>query len=230
MLRDQIVKDAGSLSSSDVFRHASALYNVGQFEDAEELLRGAILRDPTNANLRNARGVMFAGMGRHLDALWCYRDAIACNPNDPGIWTNLGNTLTHLKHLKSAVSCHQRALSLANHEDALLQKNLGVSLAEAAMHGEAVIAFTRALEIDPAHHTAKWDRARSYLYLGNYRQGFADYEIWQYTGQLPYKSVSGRPWAGQPYAGKRLSALGRTRLWRHHMGFTLSREGQGVGR
>ncbi len=40
------------------------------------------------------------------------------------------------------------------------------------------------LEIDPARNAARWDRARSYLYLGNYHQGFADYEIRQFTGQL----------------------------------------------
>lgn len=78
------------------------------------LLRDAILRDTANADLRNARGVMFAAMGRHLDALCCYRDAIACNSDDPGIWTNLDNALTHLK---SAVTCHQKALLIAKHDD-----------------------------------------------------------------------------------------------------------------
>jgi tetratricopeptide (TPR) repeat protein len=201
------VTDADVLTSPEAFRRASVLHDAGRFEDAEALLHGAILRDPTNADLRNARGVMFAAMGRHLDALWCYRDAIAQDPGKAGIWTNLGNTLNHLRHLKSAVACHQRALRLAERDDALLYQNLGTSLAEALRHGEAVIAFSRACEIDPARHMARWDRARSYLYLGNYRQGFADYEIRQATGQLPPKNPSGSPWKGQPYAGKRLLLL-----------------------
>jgi hypothetical protein len=54
---------------------------------------------------------------------------------------------------------------------------------------------------------ARWDRALSYLYLGNYRQGFLDYEARRATGQLPPKRLSGEPWAGQPYAGKRLLLL-----------------------
>jgi Flp pilus assembly protein TadD len=204
-VREEIVGDV--VPSREVFRRACALHDVGQFEEAEQLLCDAILRDPANPDLRNARGVIFAAMGRHLDALWCYRDAIACNSNDPGIWTNLGNTLTHLKHLKSAVTCHQQALSLSSDDDALLYRNFGVSLAEARLHGDAVAAFTRALEIDADCHSAKWDRALSYLYLGNYRQGFADYEIRQATGQLPPRKLTGELWKGQPYGGKRLVIL-----------------------
>jgi Flp pilus assembly protein TadD len=74
---------------------------------------------------------MFAGMGRRLDALWCYRDALAFNPTGPGIWTNLGNALTQLKYVKGAVHCHRRAIELSKGDDALLFHNLGVSLAEA---------------------------------------------------------------------------------------------------
>jgi Flp pilus assembly protein TadD len=194
-------------TSSEAFRRASMLHDAERFAEAEALLREAILRDPVDADLRNARGVMFAAMGRHLDALWCYRDAIAINPDNAGIWTNLGNALTHLRHLKSAVSCHEKALKLVESDDALLFQNLGYSLAEASRHGEAVAAFTRACEIDPTRHLARWERARSYLYLGNYRQGFADYEVRQVTGQLPSKNCPGELWKGQPYAGKRLLLL-----------------------
>jgi Tfp pilus assembly protein PilF len=206
-VHEQVVNGDGVLASKDAFRQACELHDIGQFEGAERLLRDAISCDPANPDLRNARGVMFAAMGRYLDALWCYRDAIACNPNSPGIWTNLGNALTHLKHLKSAVTCHRRALSIAEGGDALLYQNLGVSLAEANLHGDAVAAFTRAIEIDPGCHSARWDRARSYLFLGNYQQGFVDYEIRQVTGQLPPRKLTGELWRGRPYAGRRLLVL-----------------------
>jgi len=191
-------------TSAESFRRAAALHDAGKFADAEVVLREAIARDPDNSDLRNARGVMFAAMGRDLDALWCYRDAIACSPSGAGIWTNLGNTLTRLRHLKGAVTAHRRAIALARTDDALLWQNLGTSLAEAGQHGEAVLAFTRAIEIDPARHMARWDRGRSYLYLGNYRSAWPDYEVRRVTGQLPAKKLPGEPWAGQPYAGKRL--------------------------
>jgi len=194
-------------ASAEAFGRAKILHDAGKFAEAEALLRDAVAADPGNADLRNARGVMFAAMGRHRDALWCYRDALACNPGGAGIWTNLGNALTHLKHLKSAVACHRRAIALADKQDALHYHNLGTSLAEAGQHGEAVIAFSRAAELDPSYNMARWDRGRSFLYLGNYRQGWADYDVRTITGQLPRRDLPGAKWDGRPYAGKRLLLL-----------------------
>lgn len=191
-------------SSADAFRHASILHGAGKFAEAEAVLRDAIAHDPNNPDLRNARGVMFAAMGRHLDALWCYRDAIACAPDNAGIWTNLGNTLTQLRHLKGAIACHRQALALSDGREPLFYQNLGTAFAETGQHGEAVAAFSRALELDPGRQMVRWDRARSYLYLGNYRQAWPDYEVRRFTGQLPQKRLPGEAWAGQPYSGKRL--------------------------
>jgi Flp pilus assembly protein TadD len=204
--RPEALKDLANPTptSSEAFRQASALHAAGKFVEAEAVLHDATTRDPGNSDLRNGRGVMFAAMGRDLDALWCYRDAISCNPAAAGIWTNLGNALTGLRHLKSAVACHQRALALSDGKEPLFHQNLSTALAEAGKHGEAVIAFSRAIELDPSRQMVKWDRGRSYLYLGNYRQAWPDYEVRRFTSQLPPRSLPGEAWAGQVYAGKRL--------------------------
>ena len=67
--RAAVQPQAGALGSTEAYRRATALHDAGNFAEAEALLREAIVRDPGNANLRNARGVMFAAMGRPLDAL-----------------------------------------------------------------------------------------------------------------------------------------------------------------
>ena len=38
--------------------------------------RKKIRDDSPNVALRNGRGVMFAAMKRHLDAVWCYRETL----------------------------------------------------------------------------------------------------------------------------------------------------------
>ena len=191
-------------ASQAAFAQAAKLHDAGRYAEAEALLRDAIARDPNNVALRNGRGVMFAAMKRHLDAVWCYRDALACDPGSIGVWTNLGNALTQLNHLKSAIACHRRAIALSRGRDPLLHHNLGVSLSEARQYGEAVVAFSRALELKPDYNMARWDRALAYLYLANYRPGWADYEVRKITGQLPERALPGREWDGQPFPGKRL--------------------------
>lgn len=190
--------------SGEAFQIAASLHRSGNFAEAESVLRVAVARDPGNSDLINARGVMFAAMGRDLDALWCYRDAIACNPASAAIWTNLGNSLTKLRYLKGAANCHKRALELSNCREPLFYHNLGTAFAEAGQHGEAVAAFSRAVELDPERLLVRWDRGRSYLYLGNYGQAWPDYEVRRFTGQLPAKKLPGEAWTGQAYSGKRL--------------------------
>ena len=194
-----------SKSRSDrSFQDATKLYRAGKFVEAERLLAEALAGDPKNCDLWNARGVMFAAMERYANAIRCYREALEQNPNNSGVWTNLGNALTEVKQLKTAIACHRKSIALAGDPSALLYHNLGTSLVQAALHGEAIAAFTRALEIKPDYHMARWDRGRSYLHLGNYRQGWADYEARLITGQLPARNLPGAKWNGGPYSGQRL--------------------------
>jgi len=146
-------------------------------------------------------------MHRYVDALWSYRAALALNADRSDTWTNLGNSLTTLKQFKSAIICHERAIALSPREDPVLHHNLGVSLCKAGRHADAVAAFTRALEIKPDYHPARWDRALAHLYLGNYREGWADYEVRLVSGQVPKRSPPGNKWDGAPYPGKRLLLL-----------------------
>jgi len=191
-------------SSPAAIDRAIALQKEGRLSEAETLLNAAILCDSGNAKLYNARGAILAASGRHVDAVTCYREGAALDPAYPTIWSNLGNALTHLRHLQSAINCHRRAIFLTRGEDASRYYNLGTSLAEASLHGDAVLAFDRALEIEPTKHEARLNRALSYLHLGNYRQGFADFEARRATGELPSKTLPGKAWDGSAYANKRL--------------------------
>jgi len=125
-------------------------------------------------------------------------------PKATGTWTNLGNALTLLDHLVSAIACHRRAIALSRRDDPVLHRNLGVSLAQAGRHEEAIAAYSRALALDPGFHMARWDRALAHLCLGDYRSGWTDYEARKLTGQLPARALPGASWDGQPYAGQRL--------------------------
>nr|WP_249817244.1 tetratricopeptide repeat-containing glycosyltransferase family protein [Bradyrhizobium sp. 179] len=191
-------------SAKSAFAEAQRLHGAGQFAEAEELLRNAVAEWPTDVSLRNARGVMFASMKRHVDAVWCYRDALRYDEGASGVWSNLGNSLTELNQLHSAISCHERAISHSSEKDPQLFHNLGVSLAEAGRHAEAVIAFGKALKLKPDYLAARWDRALSLLTLGNYSEAWPDYEVRKHTGQLPERNLPGKEWDGRAYSRRTL--------------------------
>jgi Flp pilus assembly protein TadD len=202
--------EARPVDGATVFRQASALHKAGKFDAGEALLREALAALPQDAELWaelwNARGVMLAALARHADAVACYRAALERKPDGWGIWTNLGNALTQLRQLRSAIACHERAIALSP-GGPLLYHNLGVALGEAGRHGEAAAAYTRALDADPAYHQARWDRARSMLYLGNYAAAWPDYEARLISGQMPVRPAAGERWDGRPYPGKHLVLL-----------------------
>lgn len=194
------------LSASEVLGQVASLIQAQKFELILTMIDSALVADSANGDLLNAKGCVFSAMGRHREALAWYRDAIAHNAKSSGVWSNLGTAFKQLKYFSSAIACHQRAIQLSEGE-AFLHHNLGLCYAEAGQHGEAIMAFNRAIALQADYHLAYWDRARSYLFLGNYRLGWADYEVRLVSGQIPQRPVPGQKWQGEAYPGKRLILL-----------------------
>ncbi len=202
---DDVAADAGAgATPRAVAAQAVALHRAGKFAPAEALLRAAIAAHPDDFDLRHLHGAMLAALGRHREAVFSYRAALARDADAPGTWTNLGNALTRLGHHASAVACQRRAIACSRRADPPLYRNLGVSLAAAGRHAEAVVAYDEALARDPGFHAARWDRALAHLHLGDLRRGFRDYEARRDTGALPARDLPGAPWDGGPYPGRRL--------------------------
>lgn len=193
-------------SAADVLNRISGLIAAKKYDETQALIQQALAKDPSNGDLINAYGCVYTAMGRHREALKWYRDALEFSPDGTGIWNNLGTAFKHLKYFNAAIACYQRAISLSG-EEAFVHHNLGLCYSEAGQHGEAIAAFNRAIALRHDYHLARWDRARSYLFLGNYRQGWADYEVRLISGQIPARQSPGRKWTGTPYAGRRLVLL-----------------------
>lgn len=194
------------IRSTEVLGRVAGLVGEKKFAEVFALIDHAVTADPQNGDLLNAQGYVFTAMGNHAEALKWYRNALKLSPKAAGIWNNLGTAFTRLKYFKAAIACHQRAISLSG-DEAFAHHNLGLAYSEAGLHGEAIAAFTRALDLDHRFHLARWDRARSYLFLGNYELGWADYEVRLTTGQVPKRAIQAAKWDGRPYAGKRLVLL-----------------------
>jgi Flp pilus assembly protein TadD len=196
-------EDAAASATADALARAIKLGKAGKLSDAEAFLQRALKADPENADLHSARGLMLAGMGRDLEALWCFRAAAERNADDPAIWSNLGSALLRSKQTASAIACHRRAIALSP-PTGLYHCNLATAFARSERHEDAVAEFTRALELNPNDHLARLGRARSRLIRGEYRLGWSDYEARLRNGFASRKLLPGKIWDGSPRPGRRL--------------------------
>ncbi|HYB09577.1 MAG TPA: glycosyltransferase family 9 protein [Alphaproteobacteria bacterium] len=192
--------------SGEALRHAIQMFDAKRFAEAETMLARALDVDPANNELLNARGVALASLDRRLEAILCFRQGVERNPEAANNWTNFGRTTVFFKQFLIAAEFHRRASALSP-ADARIYHNLGIALARGGSHREAILAQSRALDLDPQFHLARWDRAMGHLVLGDYRQGWSDYEARFAAGHVPPRTLPGQRWTGAPYPGKRLLVL-----------------------
>jgi Flp pilus assembly protein TadD len=199
-------RSAALPQSGEALRRAVQLFDAKQFAEAEAILAQALAEEPGNSELLNSRGAMLASMGRQLEAIICFREGIERNPDAANNWTNLGRTIVFFKQFKTAMECHTRAIARSKADERIFH-NVGIALARGGNYREAILAQTRALELNEHLHLARWDRAIYHLTLGEYRQGWVDYEA-RLTGAIvPRRAVPGERWRGAAYPGKRLLVL-----------------------
>ena len=100
------------------------------------------------------------------EAREAYRRAIALAPHHPGAHLNLGR-LVHEAGAARAAEFHYRcALAAPGGERALAAYNLGVALEDQECHDEALLAYARAIEADPALADAHFNLSRLLERLG----------------------------------------------------------------
>jgi len=208
MARDSLPKDADQKIDFAPFGPKHESWKL--LEASVKAHRVAVKLEPGNAVFEralayalNTVGVGLRARKQYRAALTNWREAVVLAPKAASTWSNLGNVLKDLKYIKSAIACHQRAVALApDSADCLF--NLAVAYSAGVHSAEAVETLDKALAMKPNDPHLRWDRALNHLRLGNYEEGFRDYEARLETGALPNRNPPGKPWRGERYDGQRL--------------------------
>jgi tetratricopeptide (TPR) repeat protein len=206
--KDGVPKDARGTSEYARLDAKSEVWK--QMDGAMRAFRIATKIDPNNekfsiglAGALNMMGVALRARRQYRAALVLCREAVGLAPNSAGGWSNLGNVLKDMKFIESAISCHKRAIALApDSSDCLF--NLEVAYSTGMRSQEALETLEKALALKPNDPDLRWDRALNNLRIGNYAEGFRDYEARLETGALPNRNPPGEPWRGETYAGQKL--------------------------
>jgi tetratricopeptide (TPR) repeat protein len=124
---------------------------------------------------------------RAKEAVASYRVALALRPDNPGVYTNLGNALHMAGDLPGAVAAHKRAIALAP-DYASAYANLGNALMSRHDLSGAIAAYRKAIALAP-----NW--AYPYTNLGNalHARGDLDGAIARYKQALPRRKNYATP-------------------------------------
>lgn len=232
-------------------------------EAAHARRRVSELRDRT-ADEHNRKGIALVKKRRLQEACVEFRSGIQCNPDAPGLYHNLGNTLFALGRHSDAIACLRQASRLAPNwaeahaslgkalpaaarqhasrgnslwtegrfEEAALEFRRAIDIGSgsppemaefwrrlavaSALSGDtrtALPAFDTALSINPESYRARTERALVLLKVGNFKEGWREYE-WRFRlPQWKGKRVVGVPrWEGESVDGKTIVLLGEQGL------------------
>ena len=175
----------------------------GKLREAEEIYRSVLRENPDHSDALHLLGTIAFRAGKPSDAVALIRRAIAINPSNPNYFNNCGPPLRMLGRYEEAAASYRECLRLDPcHTEAWY--NLGKTFSDAGRPAEAVTAYNRQLELHPNHLSTQWNRSLANLLLGNFQDGWREYEMrWEATPfkrrQFPHPA-----WSGEDLDGKTL--------------------------
>src|SRR5665213_2891379 len=185
-----------------LLNRGNALLTLGRPQEAFTNFDAVLTCNPRQADALLGRGSAHAALGRPEPGLADFDAALALG--HPGASYNRGNALAELGRYTEAVAALDRALAAApDHARAL--NNRGNALTALKRHQEAVESFGKAIALQKDYADAHLNRALALLVLGDWQNGFQEYEWrWQRSGMTDTRRSYGKPlWLGEyPLARK----------------------------
>jgi tetratricopeptide (TPR) repeat protein len=164
-----------------LFQQATAAFDAGKYEEAEDLLLQIVGRTPTYANVFNMLGFIASQRNSPEKAVTLFRRALSLNPTYHEARLNLVLTLTDMGAYDQAA---QEAVKLENWEApgaprlslgvrgklANAHADLGRKYHELGMFAEAITEYDKALGMCPNFPDLHIRRAASCRELGKYAE------------------------------------------------------------
>jgi tetratricopeptide (TPR) repeat protein len=177
------------------------LQEQGRLDDAVICHRQALRLRPDFIDAFNNLGVALQSQKKLDEAKSILEQALRLRPDDPETNSNLGNVLKEQGELEAAVAHYRKAVRLKP-TYAVGHNNLGFALQEQGNFAEAMACYGRALELERDLSVAHWNRSLLRLMLGDFQEGWIEYE-WRWTqSSFARRSFPQPLWDGAPLDGR----------------------------
>jgi tetratricopeptide (TPR) repeat protein len=167
--------------------HTGAYYNLGnvyrdqgQFNEAFKCYQKTIQLNPGYAEAYINIGIIFRMQGRFDEETACYQKAIQLNPQSAEAFYNLGHAFFQKEQFDKALACYEK-VALLDPQSAHAYMNLGLVLRIKGRSEEASACYRKAVLINPGDASAHWNLSNVLLLLGNYREGWEEFEWFRKT-------------------------------------------------
>ncbi|MBF0124606.1 MAG: tetratricopeptide repeat protein, partial [Magnetococcales bacterium] len=178
-----------------------AAYQRQEYERSWSDCHRALTIEPHRPDGWTLAGMILRRLKRIPEAIDAYRKAIDLQPDFADPHNNFANLLREQGQAEEAV-LHYRQATLLKPDFADAFNNLGGALQDACRVEEAVASFNRALALRPDNADTHWDRALALLLLGDYQQGWVDYEWRWRRGEPPPRPFREPAWDGSALNGR----------------------------
>lgn len=150
-----------------VRKEAESCFHKGDFEKSLSLQNEILNFDPEDAQAHCNRGLCFAGMGKHEDAIRDFDHAIMLAPDYMASYYNRGISLAETGQPEKAINDLTKAIELSKGSHAEIFIWRGLCFRELDKNEHAIKDFTEAVSIDPESKDAYLNRANTYKELDN---------------------------------------------------------------
>jgi len=192
---------------SEVFREAIKKHKAGDLDEAAVLYRLCLANQPNAAMTWTNLGALLRKQQRFDAAIAAHRKALQCQPGLKNARINLANALADCGRAEEAAEIREALVAEAQDDWARI-RDLAIAYRGCWRNQEAVDLIDEAEARLGPFEPGQLQRALAHLMLGNYRQGFRDFEA-RYSGDevsLPTDAPWPR-WQGEPIDGKRIVVL-----------------------
>ncbi len=174
-----------------------------RWDDARAAFEQVLVYEPGSQDAGNNLGLVLLKQGDFAGALGQFEAVLSASAGCVPALNNRGMALKELGRVDEALSCLAEVLALQpDYNEA--QVNLGTCLMAQNRMEEALAATDLALARDPEHAGAHWNRSLVLLTLGDYAQGWPEYE-WRFGCHMAAPRLWSTPrWDGTPLAGRTL--------------------------
>ena len=178
-----------------------SLNALGRVKEAAESYRRAASLNPNSAQIHLNLGTSLQTLGHTEQALEALRAAVALRPNHAEAHNSLGMSLYAAGDLEGSIAEFQKAAALRP-DFASAWSNLANVLRDVGRVDEARSAYRRAISVQADHPDARKNLAILLLLMGDYANGFLEYE-WRWKCDGATLRQFDRPrWTGEDPAGK----------------------------